>query len=69
MKTILILLPLLSLSVGKLCADERPNIVFFFADDQTISTIGCYGNDVVKTPNIDSLAARGTRFKNAFVSR
>ncbi len=68
MKTILILLPLLSLSVGKLCADERPNIVFFFADDQTISTIGCYGNDVVKTPNIDSLAARGTRFKNAFVS-
>lgn len=47
---------------------EQPNIVFFFTDDQTSSTIGCYGNDVVQTPNIDSLARRGTRFENAFVS-
>ena len=68
MKTILIILPVLLLSIGRLSADERPNIVFFFADDQTISTIGCYGNPVVQTPNIDALAARGTRFKNAFVS-
>tara|TARA_R110002049_G_scaffold72490_6_gene187442 strand:- start:149214 stop:151403 length:2190 start_codon:yes stop_codon:yes gene_type:complete len=45
-----------------------PNIVFFFTDDQTISTIGCYGNEVVQTPNIDSLAKRGVRFENAFVS-
>lgn len=45
-----------------------PNIVFFFADDQTTSTLGCYGNDIVQTPNIDSLAARGVRFENAFVS-
>lgn len=48
---------------------ERPNIVFFFADDQTTSTLGCYGNDVIKTPNIDELAMRGTRFENAFVSQ
>ncbi|MCA9062132.1 MAG: sulfatase-like hydrolase/transferase [Planctomycetaceae bacterium] len=48
--------------------EEQPNIVFFFADDQTISTIGCYGNTVVQTPNIDSLATRGVRFQNAFVS-
>jgi choline-sulfatase len=51
-----------------LLADERPNIVFFFTDDQTISTLGCYGNPIVRTPNIDSLAERGTRFENAFVS-
>ena len=50
-------------------ADQKPNIVFFFADDQTTSTIGCYGNDKIQTPNIDSLAARGTRFENAFVSQ
>uniref|UniRef100_UPI004056162C sulfatase-like hydrolase/transferase n=1 Tax=Candidatus Electrothrix sp. TaxID=2170559 RepID=UPI004056162C len=50
-------------------ANEKPNIVFFFTDDQTTSTIGCYGNDVIKTPNIDKLAAQGTRFKNAFVSQ
>ena len=50
-------------------ADNPPNIVFFFTDDQTISTLGCYGNEVVQTPNIDSLAKRGTRFENAFVSQ
>lgn len=68
MKNILTILPLLLLSFGRLCADDRPNIVFFFTDDQTTSTIGCYGNSVIKTPNIDGLAARGTRFQNAFVS-
>ncbi len=47
---------------------KQPNIVFFFTDDQTTSTLGCYGNSVVKTPNIDQLAARGTRFADAFVS-
>jgi arylsulfatase A-like enzyme len=64
------LLPLLVLFVGTALvrADDRPNIVFFFADDQTTSTIGCYGNSIVQTPNIDALAARGTRFENAFVS-
>ena len=45
-----------------------PNIVFFFADDQTTSTLGCYGNPVIQTPNIDALARAGTRFDNACVS-
>lgn len=49
-------------------AVSKPNIVFFFTDDQTVSTLGCYGNPVVKTPNIDRLARRGTRFQKAFVS-
>ena len=49
-------------------AAEPPNIVFFFADDQTTSTLGCYGNPVIKTPNIDALARLGTRFDNACVS-
>ena len=48
---------------------KRPNIVFFFADDQTSSSIACYGHPLVKTPNIDRLAADGTRFANAFVSQ
>ncbi|MDP6722045.1 MAG: sulfatase-like hydrolase/transferase, partial [Pirellulaceae bacterium] len=65
---LLCLLPLPALSLKPSFADERPNIVFFFADDQTTSTLGCYGNDVVQTPNIDALARRGTRFNNAFVS-
>jgi len=49
-------------------AAAPPNIVFFFTDDQTTSTIGCYGNDIIQTPNIDKLAADGVRFTNAFVS-
>ena len=61
---VLALLPCTS----SLLADERPNIVFFFTDDQTISTLGCYGNPIVQTPNIDALARRGTRFENACVS-
>jgi choline-sulfatase len=48
---------------------KQPNIVFFFADDQTSSSIACYGHPLVKTPNIDRLAAEGTRFANAFVSQ
>ena len=45
-----------------------PNIVFFFTDDQTSSTLACYGHPLVQTPNIDNLAKSGTRFTNSFVS-
>ena len=48
---------------------KKPNIVFFFTDDQTSSALGCYGHPLVKTPNIDRLANEGTRFENAFVSQ
>jgi arylsulfatase A-like enzyme len=68
-KSLLLLTALLLLSLGKSEAAERPNIVFFFADDQTTSTVGCYGNQVIQTPNIDELAKRGTRFEKAYVSQ
>ena len=63
---------ILSLMLSALCAwvhAAQPNIVFFFTDDQTSSTLGCYGHPIVQTPHIDSLAARGVRFQNAFVSQ
>ncbi|QDS94337.1 Arylsulfatase [Roseimaritima multifibrata] len=69
MKTLRNLLILLLFSTASLQAADRPNIVFFFADDQTTSTVGCYGNPLIQTPNIDALAARGTRFDNACVSQ
>jgi len=52
------------------CADEsRPNILFFFADDQRHDTLGCAGHAIVETPTIDQLARRGVRFTNMFVTR
>lgn len=42
------------------------NVLFFLADQHRSDCIGCYGNDVVRTPNIDRLAQRGIRFDRAF---
>jgi arylsulfatase A-like enzyme len=43
---------------------ERPNILIFCTDQQRADSLGCYGNDLARTPNIDALAARGMRFDN-----
>ncbi|KAK3723822.1 hypothetical protein QZH41_019504, partial [Actinostola sp. cb2023] len=39
----------------------QPNIVIFLVDDLGIADIGCFGNDTIKTPNIDKLASEGVR--------
>lgn len=41
------------------------NVVLFVTDDQS-PDLGCYGNNVVQTPNMDALAAYGARFTRAF---
>lgn len=43
-------------------AQSRPNIVFILSDDVGYGDVGCYGATLVKTPNIDRLAAHGVRF-------
>ncbi|MDT8389110.1 MAG: sulfatase-like hydrolase/transferase [Lentisphaeria bacterium] len=43
-----------------------PNIVFFLADDLRADCLGVLGHPVVKTPNIDKLAANGVIFRNAY---
>ena len=42
--------------------DRLPNIIFFYADDLGYSELGCYGQQIIKTPNIDRLARQGIRF-------
>ncbi|WP_145289875.1 sulfatase [Rosistilla oblonga] len=44
---------------------DRPNVLFIAVDDLAC-TLGCYGNLVAKTPNIDRLAAEGTCFQRAY---
>ena len=46
--------------------EQRPNIVLMVSDDHGMDALGCYGNSVIKTPNLDGLAREGVRFVNAF---
>ncbi|MFT5510317.1 MAG: choline-sulfatase [Hyphomicrobiaceae bacterium] len=47
----------------------RPqNTLFIFSDEHAREVTGCYGNSIIQTPNIDALAARGTRFNNAYTN-
>jgi len=44
----------------------QPNIIFLVTDNQRWDALGCYGNSIIRTPNVDRLATRGLRFTNAF---
>lgn len=46
----------------------RPNFIIIMTDQLRADHLGCYGNDIVQTPNIDKLASQGTRFENFYVS-
>ena len=47
-------------------APGKPNLVFILADDLGLDGVSCYGADKRKTPNVDALAASGTRFQTAY---
>ena len=46
---------------------QRPNIIFILADDLGAKELGCYGNKEYRTPNLDRMAAEGTRFETFYV--
>ena len=47
-------------------ATRPPNIVFIMADDLGYGELGCYGQDKIRTPHIDRLAAEGMKFSDAY---
>ena len=62
----LISLFLFAWSVNPLWAAKQYNVLFIISDDLTSTALSCYGNTVCRTPNIDALAAKGTRFTRAY---
>ncbi len=46
----------------------RPNIIFILADDVGLDDVSCCGSDLHKTPQIDALAASGTRFETCYAA-
>ena len=52
----------------QMSVSAQPNVIFILADDLGIGNVGCYGSDRYKTPQIDKLAAEGTRFTQCFTA-
>lgn len=44
----------------------KPNIIYVLVDDLGYGDLGCYGQQILQTPNIDKLAAQGVRFTNHY---
>ena len=44
------------------------NLLFILSDEHSKRVLGCYGHSMVRTPNLDALAARGTRFTDAYTN-
>ena len=60
--------PRLARAADKAPAGRKPNIILIFTDDQGYQDLGCFGSKTLKTPNIDRMAAEGTRFTDFYVA-
>ena len=63
---IIVFLSSLVFKAFPLRGDERPNFVVILCDDLGYGDISCYGNKIIKTPNIDRLASQGIRFTDYY---
>jgi arylsulfatase A len=63
----LLCLALFVSAIGLQAAAKTPNVILIFTDDQGYADLGCYGATDIKTPNIDRMAAEGTKFSNFYV--
>ncbi len=57
---------LFSLVVVSSCFSAQPNLIWIMADDLGYGDLGCYGQKVITTPNLDRMAAEGLRFTHFY---
>lgn len=60
------MLALLAVLASPMPAAERPNLIWIMADDLGYGDLGCYGQQVIATPNLDRMAADGLRFTHFY---
>lgn len=46
--------------------ENPPNIIVIVGDDHSAAALGCYGNEIIRTPNLDKFASEGLKFTNAY---
>ena len=68
LSTVVVLLLFVGLTNAQSKQHSKPNIVFVFVDDMGFGDLGCYGNKVIRTPNLDKMAAEGILFTNFTVA-
>ena len=68
MKPAILVLSVLLATPAAVLAADRPNVLLVCVDDLK-PLLGCYDTPVVKSPNIDRLAARGVLFERAFCNQ
>lgn len=59
-KSVLLMAPLVALNLTG-CSDklpDKPNIIFLLFDDLGYGDLGCYGQELIETPNIDAQASQ-----------
>jgi arylsulfatase A-like enzyme len=65
---LILLLGISTIVVAQKPKARKPNIVLILADDLGFGDLGCYGQKLIQTPNLDQLAAEGTRFTQVYAS-
>jgi arylsulfatase A-like enzyme len=55
-----------AVSAGAAGGERKPNILILLADDLGYGELGCYGQEIIKTPHLDALAAQGLRFTDFY---
>ncbi len=56
----------LSTGTQPVACGAQPNVVIIYADDLGYGDLGCYGSPVIRTPNLDRMAAEGLRFTDFY---